>query len=187
MSKGEAVSPFPKTGSPMPVQYVIAALLCIASVLGCLTLACYGCIQCAKSPVDINEQDETVIEMVRRYRLERAIAKYDLVINAIERYHAERGAYPPDLQALVSTYLPQVPGIYIRAGEMLVYSPGPEQVGGAPLTFYAYGHHTGLQFIHGWELKYCPAELGLCGEANDRHYHPHRINDRWIWINRSAL
>lgn len=141
----------------------------------------------AEVHVDINQDDEMVIKLVRRYNLEGAIVQYDLVINAIERYHIEHGAYPPNLAALVPEYLPKVPGIYVKAGETLNYSAAPEHVGGAPFTFYIYGHHTGLQFMHGWELKYCPADLDFCGEANDRHYHPHRINDRWIWINSSAL
>lgn len=187
MSRSETVSSSPKTGNRRFIWYVVTALLGMVSMLCCLALACYGFTQCFKVRVDVNGQDEVVVEMVRRYRLERAIAKYDLVIDAIERYHVERGDYPPDLHTLVPEYLPRVPGIYVRAGETLVYFPVPERVGGAPFTFYVYGHHTGLQFIHGWELKYCPAELGFCGEVNDRHYHSHRINDRWIWINRSAL
>lgn len=187
MSRREAVPSFPKKDNPMPICFIITAFLCMVSMLGCLALACYGCTQCSKSPVDTNKQDEIVVEMVRRYRLEGAITKYDLVIDAIERYHVERGDYPPDLRALVPQYLPQVPGIHVRAGDMLVYSPVPERDGGAPFTFYVSGHHTGLQFMHGWELKYCPVALGFCGEANDRHFHPHRINDRWIWINSSAL
>lgn len=168
--------------------FFLSGAACYLSIaLYCLTVGCFQSAQAPDSLIAINTDDEMVVDMVQRYDVKRAIAQYELTICAIERYHSEQGMYPPDLEALVPTYLPAVPGIYIRAGETLVYSPIPKMEAGAPFAFYVYGHHTGFQFMHGWELMYCPAELDLCGEPNNRHYHPHRINERWLWINRSAL
>jgi hypothetical protein len=137
--------------------------------------------------VVINQDDPFVVERSKQFNLPQVIQQYDQVINAIESYHRDHGVYPPELSDLVPDYLTKAPGIYIRRGERLTYSPELEREGAAPFTFYIYGHYPGLAFMHGWELKYCPKELDLCNETNDRHYHPHRINDRWIWISRSAL
>jgi hypothetical protein len=137
--------------------------------------------------VVINQDDPFVVERAKQFDLPRVIQQYDQVINAIEGYHQDHGIYPLELSTLVPDYLPKAPGMYIRRGERLIYAPEPEQEGAAPFTFYIYGHYPGLAFMHGWEPKFCPSELGLCNEWNDRRYHPHRINDRWIWTSRSAL
>lgn len=165
----------------------LAILLCY-SIGGLCFLAgvCYRSNQIPESLTVINQDDEMVIKMARRYDLAQAIEQYDQVINAIERYHRDHGTYPPNLQALVPEYLPRAPEVYIKGGRRLEYSPDLEHEGGAPFTFYAYGNHTGTQFMHGWELEYCPEELNFCGELDDHLYHPHRINDQWIWVNRSA-
>jgi len=165
----------------------LVILLCeLVGGLCFLTGVWYTSSQIPESLTVINQDDEIVVEMARRYDLAQAITRYDQVINAIERYHKDHGAYPPNLEALVPEYLPKVPEIYITGGRRLEYSPNPEQKGGAPFTFYVYGNHTGLQFVHGWELKYCPEELNFCGEVESHLYHPYRINDQWIWVNRSA-
>jgi len=136
---------------------------------------------------DINQADEMVVALAQRYNLTEVIEAYNPVIDAIERYQSDYGTYPASLSELVPIYLSEEPDIYIRAGEKLYYSPASEHAGEAPFVFYVYGHHTGLQFMHGWEFRYCPVELDECGQPNTRHYHPHRVNDQWIWINRSAL
>jgi hypothetical protein len=159
----------------------------LGGAVGILTGIGYESRRIPESLVVINEDDPFVVERAKQFDLPQVIQQYDQVINAIESYHQDHGAYPPELSALVPDYLPKVPGIYIRRGERLTYAPRPEQEGAAPFTFYIYGHYPGLAFMHGWELKYCPKELDLCNETNDQHYHPHRINDRWIWISRSAL
>jgi hypothetical protein len=168
---------------------VIAAILCVLFVAGYIYLSDRGrqSDQLADLPDSMNRADEMAVEMAQKYNLVVAIDAYDPVIDAIEHYREDYGAYPASLSVLVPSYLSEAPGIYIRGGESLHYSPDSEYVGSAPFTFYVYGHHTGLQSMHGWEFKYCPVELDYCNEPDDRHYHPHRMNDRWIWINRSAL
>jgi hypothetical protein len=168
---------------------ILLAIVCcyLGWVLGFLAGIGYGTQQMPESLVVINQDDPFVVERARQFDLPQVIQQYDQVINAIESHHQDYGFYPSELSALVPEYLPEVPGIYIRRGERLTYTPGPEREGAAPFTFYIYGHYPGLAFMHGWELKFCPQELDLCNETDDRHYHPHRINDRWIWVSRSAL
>jgi hypothetical protein len=167
---------------------VLAVISCyLGGAIGILAGIDYESRRIPESLVVINQDDPFVVERAKQFNLPQVIQQYDQVINAIESYHQDHGVYPPELSALVPDYLPRVPGIYIRRGERLTYAPEPEQEGAAPFTFYIYGHYPGLAFMHGWELEYCPKELDLCNETNDRHYHPHRINDRWIWISRSAL
>jgi len=113
-----------------------------------------------------------------------AIARYDPVIDAIEKYHADNGEYPPTLDVLVPKYLPAVPGIYMKFGETMTYESTPSAwFDHAPFTFEMYGHYAG---IHGQMLKYCPATLNPCFES-DRHIWASRINERWVWIYSSAL
>jgi hypothetical protein len=171
---------------------VLVAVLAVAScylggVVGFMAGIGYESRQTPESLVVVNQDDPFVVERAKQFNLPQVIQHYDQVINAIESYCQDYGVYPPELSALVPHYLPTIPGIYIRRGERLTYAPEPEQEGAAPFTFYIYGHYPGLAFMHGWELKYCPKELDLCNETSDRHYHPHRINDRWIWVSRSAL
>jgi hypothetical protein len=178
-----------------PILHILVALIGISlTILLCYSIGglCflsgvwYRSNQIPESLTVINQDDEMVVKMARRYNLAQAIERYDQVVNAIEKYQEDHGAYPPDLEALVPEYLSRVPDVYIRAGWWLEYSPDPEHEAGAPFTFYVYGHHTWTQFMHGWELKYCPEELDFCGELDDHLYHPHRINHQWIWVNRSA-
>jgi hypothetical protein len=108
-----------------------------------------------------------------------AITRYDVAIDAIELYHEEHGEYPPSLDMLVPDYLPTVPGIYMKYGEILKYDPNSEwgYVGSGPFTFELYGHYLSL---HGQTLKYCPVEDNSCSGFN-------RIDDRWVWAYASAL
>ncbi len=174
-------------------QRVVTVVFCIVlTVISCYLGGAVGFLagigyesrQIPESLVIINQDDPFIVEIARQFNLPQVIQQYDQVINAIERYHQDHGIYPRELSDLVPDYLPKVSGIYIRRGERLTYAPEPEREGAAPFTFYIYGHYA---FVHGWELKYCPKEFDLCNETNDRHYHPHRINDRWIWVSRSGL
>lgn len=116
--------------------------------------------------------------------LNYGIARYDVVIDAIEAYHADYHQYPPTLEALVPTYLPDVPRIYMKFGSSLEYSPIPSGPWDhAPFTFELYGTYAG---IHGQTLKYCPIEFEPCYESG-RKITPKRINERWIWVYSSAL
>ena len=155
--------------------------------LGLLVLRVFSSRQLSARLASINQNDDMVVEMTLQYDLPEAIIAYDPIIEAIERYHLENGAYPDSLGALVPGYLAAPPGIYIPAGERLEYHANSTAEGQPPFTFLVYGHHTGLAFLHGWEFRYCPEEFGFCGMPDDRHYHPHRVNQRWIWVNRSAL
>jgi hypothetical protein len=116
--------------------------------------------------------------------LDHAIERYDVVINAIETYRTDYGHYPANLEDLVPSYLPEIPGKYMKFGEMLIYEPHPSAwYDHAPFTFELYGHYYG---IHGQTLKYCPVETNPCYEGA-RKITPSRINDRWIWVYSSAL
>jgi hypothetical protein len=118
--------------------------------------------------------------------LAQGLVRYDQVILALEDYHADMGHYPDTLDTLVPDYLAQAPAIYFPYGEQLEYAAPP--IGStAPFVLYVYGHYPGFASMHGWTVKYCPAQFGLCNETSDRHFHPSRINRRWIWISSSAL
>ena len=160
---------------------------CLGCAIGFLAGEFYGTIQRSESLSVINRDDPFIAGISEDFDLPRVLQQYDQVIFAIDKYHKDYGFYPPELTYLVPDYLSQVPGIYIRRGNRLTYDPNPERLGAAPFTFSISGHYPGLAFIHGWELKYCPIELVLCNETDDRHFHPSRINDRWIWIGSSAL
>jgi len=166
---------------------LVIALCYLSCGLGFLAGIGFESRRIPESLVAINRDDPFAVERARQFSLPQVIQQFDQVIDAIEDYHQDHGEYPPELSDLVPSYLPQVPGIYIRRGERLIYASEPEREGGAPFTFYIYGHYPGLAFMHGWELKYWPEKLDMCSETDNRHYHPHRIDDRWIWVSRSAL
>lgn len=177
---------------PWPVYVVLGAMLaivlcCLGGVICVLVGVGSGPCRLPESSDFINEDDPFVAYISKQFCLPQVIQGYDQVINAIESYHRDHGVYPSALSALVPDYLPRVPSVRIKGGESLTYIPGRKREGDAPFTFSVDGHYPGLAFMHGWELKYCPKELGMCNELHDDHFHPHRINDRWIWISRSAL
>ncbi len=168
----------------------ILPILCATQLLtACCCIISYArnLNQESKSLVVINWDDPFVAERAKQFNLSQVIQQYDQVIIAIESYYEDNGAYPLGLSALVPEYLSEVPGIYIRKGERLTYSPEPWVEGLTPFTFHIYGHYPGLAFMHGWMLYYCPEKFESCNGSGDRHYRQYRINDRWIWINRSAL
>ena len=113
-----------------------------------------------------------------------AISRYDVVIDAIEKYHAENGYYPPTLDALVPAYLASVPGKYMKFGEELNYYPDPSNenargyIGFGPFIFELTGKYAGM---HGQTLKYCPIQDETCKAFKGR------IDDRWIWTYSSIL
>jgi hypothetical protein len=124
--------------------------------------------------------EDRLEEALKQY----AITRYDAVINAIEKYHAANGYYPPTLDALVPTYLASVPGNYMKFGEELNYYPDPSSenargyVGSGPFIFELTGKYAGM---HGQTLKYCPIQDGTCKAFKGR------IDDRWIWTYSSIL
>jgi hypothetical protein len=168
-----------------PFLFIVVVFLCVSQSITAYLL--HKSSRRPESLVAINRDDPFILERVDQFDLPRVIEQYDQVINAIDSYYQVNGTHPSDLSALVPQYLPRIPFVYIRNGEKLVYSPDAERPGRAPFTFYIYGHYPGLAFMHGWELRYYPVELDYCNEPNDRHYHPYRVNHRWIWISRSAL
>lgn len=113
-----------------------------------------------------------------------AISRYDVVIDAIEKYHADNGYYPPSLDALVPAYLASAPGKYMKFGEELNYYPDPTSenargyIGFGPFIFELTGMYAG---IHGQTLKYCPIDDESCKAFKGR------IDDRWIWTYSSIL
>ena len=136
----------------------------------------------------INYDDPFIAQRADEFNLPQVILEYDQVICAIEKFYQDKGSYPSDLKALVPNYLSKVPEIHIRNGERLEYHPEPmSQDVVTPFTFNIYGHYPGLAFMHGWYLYYCPITDEGCNNSGDRHYRQFRINDRWIWINSSAL
>jgi hypothetical protein len=173
-----------------PSLVVIIAVLCVMQLLtACCCIIGYvrDLGQESKRLVALNWDDPFVAERAKQFNLPQVIQQYDQVIIAIESYYEDNGVYPSELSALVPEYLPEVPGIYIRKGERLTYSPEPWSEGLTPFTFHTSGHYPGLAFMHGWMLYYCPEEFEGCNDPGDRHYRQFRINSRWIWINRSAL
>jgi hypothetical protein len=150
--------------------------------------------QIPESLVVINQDDPYVAETARRFNLQQVVQQYDQVINAIEQYHRDQGVYPPDLSQLVPDYLPRFPGVYIKKGEGVMYSPEPAPDSDAPFTFFVFGDYIigsypgDLSFAT-FEFRYCPKELGLCNEEDadepeGQKKQVHRINDRWIWVSR---
>jgi len=119
-------------------------------------------------------------ESLRQY----AISRYNVVIDAIEKYYADNGHYPPSLEVLVPVYLPDVPGKYMKFGEELNYYPDPfsENARGyirhGPFIFELTGMYAG---IHGQTLKYCPVQDETCSVFRGR------IDDKWIWTYSSIL
>ena len=113
-----------------------------------------------------------------------AISRYDVVIDAIEKYHADNEHYPPSLEALVPAYLASVPGKYMKFGEELNYYPDPlgenarGYIGSGPFIFELTGMYAGT---HGQTLKYCPIQDETCKDFKGR------IDDRWIWTYSSIL
>ncbi len=103
--------------------------------------------------------------------LSYGISRYDRVIEAIERYRADNGAYPESLNSLVPDYLKSEPDILLKYGERLDYSPNVCCGDGAPFTFELYGHDW--SGIHGRILTYCPTDFD-CPDGD-------RINDKWMW------
>jgi hypothetical protein len=108
-----------------------------------------------------------------------AITRYDRDINAIEKYYADHGKYPPTLEALEPVYLKKMPGIYMKYGEELKYDPNSEKgyVGHGPFTFELYGHYKAW---HGQTLKYCPIDDPTCEGFK-------RIDRHWVWAYSHAL
>jgi hypothetical protein len=112
-----------------------------------------------------------------------AISRYDVVIDAIEKYHADNGYYPSSLEVLVPAYLPGLPGKYMKFGEELNYYPDASSavkgyVGHGPFIFELTGMYAG---IHGQTLKYCPVQDETCSVFKSR------IDDRWVWAYSSIL
>jgi hypothetical protein len=137
--------------------------------------------------VVIDPANTLVMRYAKDVDLAEGLARYDQIIIALEDYHADTGRYPDTLEALVPNYLAQVPAIYFPYGEDLEYDPAPPMGSTAPFLFYVYGHYPGAASMHGWSVKYCPAQFDLCNETSDRHFQPSRINRRWIWVSSSAL
>jgi hypothetical protein len=138
--------------------------------------------------VAIGHDDRFVASLAEKFNLSPAIGRYDVVINAIERYKVSHGVYPPDLKSLVPHYLVEIPGVYIPSGEKIQYEANPEQPDGPPFTFSILGHYPPPDF-QSWELQYCPVELLACGENSEEGGYDNatRINYRWIWIGGSQI
>ncbi len=176
---------------------LLVTILCVSQALSICGLGVLWIRsnQKPESLVIINYDDPFIAERVKEFDLPQVIMQYDQVINAIEKFYQDKGYYPQDLKDLTPTFLSKVPGIYIRNGEKLTYAPESSfpdtpifpDTKVAPFTFNIYGHYTGLAFMHGWFLIYCPSKYDDCNSSGDRHIHSFRINDRWIWINSSAL
>ena len=142
-----------------------------------------------ESLIVIDHDNDFIAKRAKEFDLSTVILHYEPVITAIEMYYKDQGSYPSDLEVLVPKYLSKVPGIYIDNGEKLTYKPEPmtDRATVTPFTFNIYGHYSGLASMHGWFLYYCPIEYESCNDPGDRHISQFRINDRWVWINSSAL
>jgi hypothetical protein len=184
----------PKSNRPLLLLVIILCVTQIISICG-LGVLWIRSNQKPESLVVINYDDPFIAERVKEFDLPQVIMQYDQVVDAIEKFYQDKGYYPQDLKDLTPIYLSKVPGIYIRNGEKLTYSPEPSfpdtyilpDTKVAPFTFNIYGHYTGLAFMHGWFLMYCPSKYDYCNDSGDRHMQTIRINDQWIWINSSAL
>jgi hypothetical protein len=135
-----------RTSRPNLIVFVVIGLgITQVMTLCCLIGVVYNSSKAPASLVAINQDDETVVKMARRYNLAEAIEKYDQVIYAIERYQNVYGDYPPNLEALVPDYLARVPGVYVRAGARMEYSPEIANSNTAPFTFSISGHQQCYQ------------------------------------------
>ncbi|TEU19423.1 MAG: hypothetical protein E3J21_03735 [Anaerolineales bacterium] len=182
--KGHAVA------KQVPYKNLIIAFLSLGQLLTmcfCVGAFLFDQPRQPETLVVINQDDPFIAEREEQFNLAQVIQQYDQVILAIEAYQRDNGEFPTDLSQLEPTYLPKEPGIYIRNGERLTYLPEPLADDNAPFTFYIYGHYPGFAFMHGWMLYYCPEHYEGCNSEGDRHFRSFRINQRWIWINRSAL
>jgi len=177
---------------------LIVFVLCVTQVISICVIAVLWMRpnQKPESLVVINSSDPFIAQRATEFDLPQVIPQYDQVISAIESFHQNNGYYPRDLKTLTPDYLSKVPGIYIRNGETLIYtlestdmmpSIMSNQENGTPFTFLIYGHYPGFASMHGWYLYYCPEVYESCNNPGDRHQSSFRINDRWIWINSSAL
>ena len=166
---------------------IIGIVQCLFSLAFAVTLFQFP--TKAESLIVINYDNAFIAERAKEYDLAQIILQYDPVIYAIEKYYKDEGIYPLSLSALVPKYLSKVPSIYIRNGERLVYLTEPltQHSSVTPFTFYIYGHYSGFASMHGWFLYYCPITFDGCNNKGDRHVSMYRINDRWVWINSSAL
>ena len=177
-----------KSYQPTRMQMAIAAWIIVMQMIALIDLTTR---QKPGSPssdlVAIDPANQLATRYANDIDLAHGLAQYDQVILALEGYHADMGRYPDTLEALVPTYLAQAPAIYFRYGEDLEYDPAPSMGSTAPFLLYVYGHYPGAASMHGWSVKYCPAQFDLCNETSDRHFQPSRINRRWIWISSSAL
>ncbi len=177
-----------KTYQPTRTHMVIVLWIVVMQAIALISIVA--------EPNDPTQNNHLVVidsanSLVMRYAedvdLAEGLGRYDQVILALEAYYANTGDYPATLEKLVPNYLSQSPAIYFAYGEELRYEPKPLGDSTAPFLLYIYGHYPGGASMHGWFVKYCPAQFDLCNETSDRHFHPSRINQRWIWVSSSAL
>ena len=113
-----------------------------------------------------------------------ALRRYDTVIAAIEQHRLDHGIYPPNLDTLSPQYLASSPGIYMKYGDRLIYSPTDLAWDDhAPFRFELHGTYN---LFHGRRLKYCPDSIDSCYESGTDRY-VERINQNWIWVYSSGL
>ena len=111
-------------------------------------------------------------DWLKRY----ATSRYDVVIDAIEDYHADYGYYPSSLDDLVPKYLSRLPGIYVKFAHVLNYYPdagaSPSDYSiHVPYVFELAGFYEGN---HNQTLGYCPVDIERCKKLGTR------IDDNWV-------
>ncbi len=102
----------------------------------------------------------------------------DPVAAALLRYQADTGSPPDKLEQLVPNYIKSLPDGYM--GGRLVYDPRPYY--GVPFFFGFRGNYSGIYFLHGWSLIYCPAAACQLSGSGSR-----RIDDTWMFVHSSAF
>ena len=99
-------------------------------------------------------------------------------LEAILAYQRDHSEYPNDIESLITNQETKYPSSYM--GGYLVYIPEPFY--GVPFYFGFRGNYSGVYFLHGWIIAYCPSSICTIPLSGTR-----RIDDTWVFIHSSAL
>jgi len=99
-------------------------------------------------------------------------------VEAIIAYQRDHGQNPSNIDALIPDYAAKYSSSYM--GGRLVYDPEPWY--GVPFYFGFRRNYSGLYFMHGCVIAYCPVSICTIPHSGTR-----RIDDTWLFIHSSAF